>query len=40
QGEARLFLPAGANGPAFLVTANFDVIKRYNASDAYALGNN
>ena len=38
QGEARLFLPAGAAGPAFLVTANFDVIKRYNASDAYALG--
>ena len=38
QGEARIFLPAGAAGPAFLVTANFDVIKRYNASDAYALG--
>jgi lytic murein transglycosylase len=37
-GEAGLFLPAGANGPAFLVTANFAVIKRYNASDAYALG--
>lgn len=38
SGEARLFLPAGANGPAFLVTANYDVIKRYNSSDAYALG--
>lgn len=37
-GEARLFLPAGARGPVFLVTANFDVIKRYNNSDAYALG--
>jgi lytic murein transglycosylase len=37
-GEASLFLPAGANGPVFLVTANFAVIKRYNASDAYALG--
>lgn len=36
-GEATLFLPAGARGPAFLVTANFDVIKRYNASDSYAL---
>jgi lytic murein transglycosylase len=37
-GEATLFLPAGASGPAFLVTANYDVIKAYNASDAYALG--
>ena len=36
-GEARLFYPAGATGPIFLVTANYDVIKRYNASDAYAL---
>ncbi|MFO1147052.1 MAG: lytic murein transglycosylase [Alsobacter sp.] len=38
SGEASVFLPAGANGPVFLVTANFAVIKRYNASDAYALG--
>jgi membrane-bound lytic murein transglycosylase B len=37
-GEAALFLPAGARGPAFLVTANYDVIKTYNSSDAYALG--
>ncbi|MFT0892002.1 lytic murein transglycosylase [Pseudochelatococcus sp. G4_1912] len=37
-GEARIFLPAGAKGPAFLVTKNFDVIKRYNNSDSYALG--
>ncbi|KAA2236676.1 lytic murein transglycosylase [Salinarimonas soli] len=37
-GEATLLLPAGAGGPAFLVTANYDVIKAYNASDAYALG--
>ncbi|MGL4240848.1 MAG: lytic murein transglycosylase, partial [Beijerinckiaceae bacterium] len=37
SGEARLFLPAGAKGPALLVTANFDVIKSYNSSDAYAL---
>ena len=36
-GEARIFYPAGANGPIFLVTANYDVIKRYNSSDAYAL---
>lgn len=38
HGSARLLLPAGADGPAFLVFKNFDVIKRYNASDAYALG--
>jgi lytic murein transglycosylase len=37
-GEARILMPAGARGPAFLVTKNFNVIKRYNNSDAYALG--
>ncbi|MET0745167.1 MAG: lytic murein transglycosylase, partial [Microvirga sp.] len=36
-GEATLFLPAGAGGPAFLVTDNYAVIKAYNASDAYAM---
>ncbi|WIY52486.1 lytic murein transglycosylase [Devosia sp. YIM 151766] len=34
---ARLYLPAGAAGPAFLLLPNFDVIKRYNNSDSYAL---
>ena len=38
EGQASLFYPAGADGPIFLVTANFTVIKRYNSSDAYALG--
>jgi membrane-bound lytic murein transglycosylase B len=38
SGEATLFLPGGATGPAFLVTANYDVIKAYNSSDAYAMG--
>ncbi len=38
SGEARLFFPAGHTGPAFLLTSNFDVIKTYNSSDAYALG--
>lgn len=33
----RLFLPAGSAGPAFLTLGNFDVIKRYNAANAYAL---
>ncbi len=34
---ARFFLPAGGSGPAFLLLRNFDVIKRYNNSDSYAL---
>ena len=34
---ARLYTPAGANGPAFLLLPNFEVIKRYNNSDSYAL---
>lgn len=34
---ARLFVPAGRYGPKFLLYKNFDVIKRYNNSDAYAL---
>ncbi|MBX9739142.1 MAG: lytic murein transglycosylase [Beijerinckiaceae bacterium] len=38
QGEAALFLPAGKNGPAFLVTRNFQTIKSYNTSTSYALG--
>jgi len=38
SGEATLFLPAGARGPAFLITDNYLVIKTYNSSDAYALG--
>ena len=38
EGEAALIMPAGASGPAFLVTRNFKVIKTYNNSTAYALG--
>lgn len=34
---ARLLLPAGAQGPAFLVYPNFDVIMRWNPSQFYAL---
>jgi membrane-bound lytic murein transglycosylase B len=33
----RLFAPAGAAGPAFLLVKNFGVIKRYNNADSYAL---
>ena len=36
-GSAILFFPSGAAGPAFLVTDNFVVLKRFNNSDAYAL---
>jgi peptidoglycan lytic transglycosylase B len=36
-GRAILFFPSGAVGPAFLVTDNFVVLKRFNNSDAYAL---
>ncbi len=34
---ARLYFPAGRHGPVFLLTSNFNVVKRYNNSDAYAL---
>jgi membrane-bound lytic murein transglycosylase B len=36
-GDAILFFPSGVTGPAFLVTDNFIVLKRFNNSDAYAL---
>ncbi len=36
-GDAILFFPSGSKGPAFLVTKNFEALKRYNNSDAYAL---
>jgi lytic murein transglycosylase len=35
--QAGLLLPAGANGPAFLVTRNFDAIYAYNNAESYAL---
>ncbi|MDQ0317252.1 lytic murein transglycosylase [Amorphus orientalis] len=35
--QAFLLLPAGANGPAFLMLKNFEVIKRYNNATSYAL---
>jgi membrane-bound lytic murein transglycosylase B len=37
DGKATLFLPAGAGGPAFLLSDNYWVLKAYNNSDSYAL---
>jgi membrane-bound lytic murein transglycosylase B len=37
SGDGRLLILAGLNGPVFLVTSNFDAIKTYNNSTAYAL---
>ncbi len=34
----ELWLPAGKDGPALLLSPNFDVIKVYNNSSSYALG--
>jgi lytic murein transglycosylase len=34
---AALFLPAGAQGPAFVVWTNFDAFYSYNAAESYAL---
>ena len=35
--SAALLLPAGVEGPAFLVLGNFDAIYSYNAAESYAL---
>jgi len=37
QGDGILFFPSSATGPGFVVTANYEAIKRYNLSDAYSL---
>jgi lytic murein transglycosylase len=36
SGDAMLFFPVGAEGPAFLLSENFFVLKAYNFSDSYA----
>ncbi|PSJ46914.1 lytic murein transglycosylase [Zobellella taiwanensis] len=38
HGPASLLVPAGAQGPAFVLFDNFRVIRRYNNATAYALG--
>ena len=37
DGDAGLLVPAGRQGPAFLVTRNFDVVFSYNAAESYTL---
>lgn len=37
RAEGYLLMPAGRSGPAFIVTPNFYVLKKYNESDLYAL---
>jgi lytic murein transglycosylase len=36
-GDAALLVPAGREGPAFLVTRNFDAVFSYNAAESYTL---
>lgn len=38
HGAASVLLPAGAQGAAFLIFENFDVIETYNTADAYVIG--
>ncbi len=37
HGKGSVFLPAGSDGPAFIVFKNFHVIKRYNNANSYAM---
>lgn len=37
EGLASVLLPAGAEGAAFLILPNFQVIERYNPADAYVI---
>jgi membrane-bound lytic murein transglycosylase B len=38
QAASSLILPAGASGPGFLITSNFNAILRYNNAENYAIG--
>jgi membrane-bound lytic murein transglycosylase B len=38
HGLASILLPGGAEGAAFMIFSNFEVIERYNTADAYVIG--
>ena len=38
HGQASVLLPAGADGAAFMIFDNFEVLERYNTADAYVIG--
>lgn len=38
HGPASILLPGGAEGAAFMIFSNFEVIERYNTADAYVIG--
>ena len=38
HGPASILLPGGAQGAAFMVFDNFEVLERYNTADAYVIG--
>ncbi len=38
HGAASILLPAGAQGAAFMIFGNFEVIEHYNTADAYVIG--
>jgi len=38
HGAASIIIPAGANGPAFMIFQNFTVITRYNNAESYVIG--
>jgi lytic murein transglycosylase len=38
HGLSSVLLPAGAQGAAFLIFSNFEVIEHYNTADAYVIG--
>ena len=38
HGQASILLPGGAEGAAFMIFSNFEVIERYNTADAYVIG--
>ncbi|WP_193557351.1 lytic murein transglycosylase, partial [Microvirga pakistanensis] len=35
--QAGIIIPAGVDGPAFLVTRNFDAVYSYTAAESYGL---